>query len=243
MEMIDGIKANTSKGTSRMILSLLEGRREGNLLDAPAGGGALSRLFHQMGHDVTAFDISSDQFSAAEISFVTGDMNRHLPFGEQSFDYVVCVDGIEHLENPYFTIREFTRILRPGGELVFSTPNISAFRSRARYFFTGFHNKGKIPLKEQNPSPLDHINLMTFPEIRYALHRFGLRLGVVTMNRAKFAAWPYALLYPVVAILTSLAFRHEKNPVQRGLNKEIYRQMLSWPVAMGETLIVSVERP
>jgi hypothetical protein len=140
-------------------------------------------------------------------------------------------------------IREFVRILKPVGELFISTPNISAFRSRARYFFTGFHNKGKTPLQERNPSPLHHINLMTFPEIRYGLHCFGLKINVITMNRAKLAAWPYILLYPLVAFFTLFAFRHEKDSIQRQLNKEIIRQMLSWPVAMGETLILSAKKP
>ena len=84
---------------------------------------------------------------------------------------------------------------------------------------------------------------MTFPEIRYGLHRFGLNLNVITMNRAKLAALPYLLLYPFVAIFTLFAFRHEKDSIQRKLNKEIFRQMLSWPVAMGETLILLAKKP
>jgi 2-polyprenyl-3-methyl-5-hydroxy-6-metoxy-1,4-benzoquinol methylase len=153
MEIIDGLKANTSKGTSRVILSLLEGQPIGRVLDAPAGEGAMSRLLAKRGHDVIAFEIDEREFAAKEVSLVTGDMNRPLPFRNESFTYVVCMDGIEHLENPYLTIREFARILKRDGALFISTPNISAFRSRARYFLTGFHNKGKIPLQERNPSP------------------------------------------------------------------------------------------
>ncbi len=243
MEIIDGLKANTSKGTSRVILSLLEGQPIGRVLDAPAGEGAMSRLLAKRGHDVIAFEIDEREFAAKEVSLVTGDMNRPLPFRNESFAYVVCMDGIEHLENPYLTIREFARILKRDGDLFISTPNISAFRSRARYFLTGFHNKGKIPLQERNPSPLHHINLMTFPEIRYGLHRFGLRLNGISMNRVKLAAWPYAFLYPFVAIFTLFTFRHEKDSIQRKLNKEIFRQMLSWPVTMGETLVLSAKKP
>ena len=243
MEIIDGLKANTSKGTSRVILSLLEGQPIGRVLDAPAGEGAMSRLLAKRGHGVIAFEIDEREFAAKEVSLVTGDMNRPLPFRNESFACVVCMDGIEHLENPYLTIREFARILKRDGDLFISTPNISAFRSRARYFLTGFHNKGKIPLQERNPSPLHHINLMTFPEIRYGLHRFGLDLNVITMNRAKLAAWPYAFLYPFVAIFTLFTFRHEKDSIQRKLNKEIFHQILSWPVAMGETLILSARKP
>ena len=143
MELIDGLKANTSKGTSGVILSMLEGRPKGRVLDAPAGAGAISRLLAKRGHDVIAFEINEREFAAKEVSLVTGDMNRPLPFRNESFAYVVCMDGIEHLENPYFAIREFARILKPGGELFISTPNISAFRSRARYFLRASTTKGK----------------------------------------------------------------------------------------------------
>jgi SAM-dependent methyltransferase len=243
MEIIGGLKANTSKGTLGVILSILEERPKGRVLDAPAGAGAMSRLLAKRGHDVIAFEIDEREFAAKEVTLVIGDMNRPLPFWNDSFDYIVCIDGIEHLENPYFVIREFARILKPGGELFISTPNISALRSRVRYFFTGFHNKGKTPLQERNPSPLHHINLMTFPEIRYGLHRFGLNLNVITMNRVKLAAWPYVFLYPFIAFFTFFAFRHEKDSIQRQLNKEIFRQMLSWPVVMGETLILLAKKP
>lgn len=243
MEIIGGLKVNTSKGTSGVVLSMLERQPKGRVLDAPAGAGAMSRLLAKRGYDVTAFDLNEREFAAKEVPLVTGDMNRPLPFRDGSFDYVVCIDGIEHLENPYLAIREFARILKPGGELFISTPNICAFRSRTRYFLTGFHNKGKTPLQERNPSPLHHINLMTFPEIRYGLHRFGLEINVITMNRAKLAAWPYIFLYPFIAFFTLFAFRHEKDSIQRQLNKEIFRQMLSWPVVMGETLVLSARKP
>ena len=107
---------------------------------------------------------------------------------------------------------------------------------------TGFHNKGKLPLQEERPSPLHHINLMTFPELRYALHRSGLRLQTLTTNRVKPSALPYLLLYPFVALGTLFAFRREHDRRQRVLNREILRQLLSWSVAGGETLILSATK-
>ncbi len=87
-------------------------------------------------------------------------------------------------------MREFARVLKKGGLWIISTPNISAFRSRQRYLFSGFHNKGRKPMEEESPAPRHHINLLTFPE----------------------------------------------------LNNDIYRQMLSWPVCMGETVIIVARR-
>ena len=79
---------------------------------------------------------------------------------------------------------------------------------------------------------------MSFPELRYALHRVGFKITTITTNRVKLAALPSALLYPFSALATYLALTKEKDTRQRELNREIYRQMYSWPVSMGETLIL-----
>jgi hypothetical protein len=134
-------------------------------------------------------------------------------------------------------------VLAPGGQLILSTPNISALRSRQRYLFTGFHNKGRKPMEEERPSPRDHISLMTFPELRYGMHRAGLRIDTVTANRVKAASLYTVLYYPFVALWTSRVLAREKDTRQRELNRDIYHQLLSWPVCMGETLIIRARKP
>ena len=243
MEIIAGLKASTSRGTTARIFSMLRARPSGRVLDAPAGAGALSRLMAQQGHAVVALDIDGRSFQPRDIPVVAADLNRPLPFPDATFDYAVCVDGIEHLENPFAMVREFRRVLKPGGEVFISTPNISSFRSRTRYLLTGFHNKGKKPLNESVPSPFQHISLVSFPELRYALCRAGFTLAAVSANRVTFATWPYVLLYPLAALFMAAAFHQEKDQAQKRINREIYRQMLTWPVALGETLVIAARKP
>jgi len=45
-----------------------------------------------------------------------------LPFADASFDAVVMADVIEHLPDPHATLREITRVLRPDGRVVVTTP-------------------------------------------------------------------------------------------------------------------------
>lgn len=47
-----------------------------------------------------------------------------LPFVDQSFDLVVCLWVLEHLESPEDVLGEVHRVLRPGGHFVFLTPNL-----------------------------------------------------------------------------------------------------------------------
>lgn len=242
MDTVDGITANTSKGTIRKVLELVLRAPGDRILDAPAGRGALAAQLVKAGKIVTALELATDTIKVQGVERVAGNLEEPLPFEDSAFDCVASVDGIEHLQNPFHAVREFHRVLKPGGVLILSTPNISAWRSRARYLFTGFHNKGKLPLTEEAPNPLHHINLLSYPSLRYMLVRFGFRIVTVTANRVKPIAYPYALLYPAVALATRFTFRRETDPRQRELNRGIYAHLLSWPVAMGETLILEASR-
>ncbi|HJR79472.1 MAG TPA: class I SAM-dependent methyltransferase [Anaerolineales bacterium] len=50
-----------------------------------------------------------------------------LPLADASFDCVLLSEVIEHLEVPQVSIREATRVLRPGGRLLVTTPNYRSF--------------------------------------------------------------------------------------------------------------------
>jgi SAM-dependent methyltransferase len=49
---------------------------------------------------------------------------EHLPFAAESFNLIVCLWVVEHLESPEVVLREVRRVLRPGGHFVFLTPNL-----------------------------------------------------------------------------------------------------------------------
>ena len=50
-----------------------------------------------------------------------------LPLPDDSFDGIILSEVIEHLEKPQISIREATRVLRPGGRLLVTTPNYRSF--------------------------------------------------------------------------------------------------------------------
>ncbi len=62
-----------------------------------------------------------------------------FPYPDGHFAAVVCCELVEHLaEDPMHMMAEINRILRPGGALVMSTPNICSFRS-VRALLSGYH--------------------------------------------------------------------------------------------------------
>lgn len=62
-----------------------------------------------------------------------------LPYAEGSFDRALCLDVLEHLDfagQPH-ALAELFRVLRPGGELFVTVPNLAHLQSRVHFLLTG----------------------------------------------------------------------------------------------------------
>lgn len=59
-----------------------------------------------------------------------GDLSQKLPYSEKSVDAVLCLDVLEHLKNDRMPLKEFYRILKPGGVLVITVPAYPQLMSR-----------------------------------------------------------------------------------------------------------------
>ena len=57
-----------------------------------------------------------------KVHYITHDCSKKLPWPNESVDYVVAGEFIEHLVEPWVFIDEALRILKPGGYLAVSTP-------------------------------------------------------------------------------------------------------------------------
>jgi 2-polyprenyl-3-methyl-5-hydroxy-6-metoxy-1,4-benzoquinol methylase len=112
------------------IIGMLSEQERGRLLDVPTGTGVLADRLHKMGFDVSCCDIQPSFFAAKDLTVQLGDMNIHLPYEAEWFDYIICLDGLEHTENPLNAIREFSRIMKKGGRLFISIPNYLNIESR-----------------------------------------------------------------------------------------------------------------
>src|SRR2546425_12870791 len=58
------------------------------------------------------------------------DISAGIPFPDGSFDHVFCIEVLEHVPSPYFTLGEIHRILRPGGVLTLSEIGRASCRER-----------------------------------------------------------------------------------------------------------------
>lgn len=110
----------------------LYGERQ-RILDIPAGNGLLSDKLRQDGHVVVPADINKEH-----PEFVYANMADALPFPAGDFDTVICLEGLEHLLDPLFAVRELNRVCRKGGHIIVSIPNIQNCYSRLHFLCKGY---------------------------------------------------------------------------------------------------------
>lgn len=94
--------------------------------------GVLGRVDHKEVHsaDGEVFTCEIDLFDAEKDVF---------PYPDNSFKTVVCGELLEHLTaDPFHMMSEINRILKPGGHLVLTTPNICSLRA-LKAILTGYH--------------------------------------------------------------------------------------------------------
>jgi ubiquinone/menaquinone biosynthesis C-methylase UbiE len=118
------------------------------VLDAGCGSGKFSpeRSISSPAFHLVGFDNFAAVQKNTRVDFRSaGDVN-HLPFADRAFDAVYARWLIEHLEDPATTLREFHRVMKPGGHLALFTTNIQhyygvAARFTPHWFHTCFNRR------------------------------------------------------------------------------------------------------
>lgn len=118
----------------RMRRRRIEGyRRNGRILDVGCGRGLFLSLMRQAGWDVAGVEYDEETASCARDAFgipvVSGDPD-HWPFMERAFDAVTLYHVLEHVQDPRAMIERCCRLLKRGGLLVISVPNLSSLQAR-----------------------------------------------------------------------------------------------------------------
>ncbi len=146
----------------------------GHLIDIPCGTGYLSERATREGWDVSAADLLPELWQGNPATKIQkADLDATLPFPDTSADAVVCCEGLEHIENPWNALREFRRILKPGGNLITSIPNTVDLRQRFRMLRRGHWG-------HYFPSVADHQNHMGTFVLCHALMRNGFTIRSIS---------------------------------------------------------------
>lgn len=178
---------------------ILENENKGKLLDVPAGHGALAVKLKNLGFDVYCCDLYPELFSLTEFEIKGGNLDAKLPYEDEFFDKVVCIEGLEHIENPANAIREFARILKKNGDLIVSVPNIMNIEERLKWLFSGYTSHFK-PLSAEALNEIRenikngyagmdevalHVNPIGYSEVRFLLEKSGFEVEKTYLDKPK----------------------------------------------------------
>jgi len=221
------------------------GRPLGKVLDIGTGDGRLASHLHSLGHEMAACDcLPEAEWNLKHISYRQCDIALGLPFNDETFDYVVCTEVIEHVENPFALCREIKRVLRPGGSVIMSTPNILNMRSRFKFLMDGsflFFNHPPIEWDQKEGRPHVHVYPIRYHELEYYLYKAGLTVNEAFTNLRSYS---WRLFFPVELLLRLHAGHMEKRAKKKdgmALGR-IYSRILSDDLLFGTHLIVHAVR-
>jgi len=228
---------------------------EGRILDLPAGDGVNSRGLAAAGYEVVAADLFPENCRAEGFTVVKADLGRPLPFPDASFDGVLFSEGIEHIDAQVAALREMARVLRPGGVLVVTTPNVLSLRARLASMLTGHPHPARAlvvrtaglwggPAGGDGEVYFGHVFLITAFQLRFYLEHTGLR--VVGVGSARWAIHSLVLalfLLPLVWVATRLALANRRSKVPPALRRELLSQVLSPSVLFGNKLVMTARKP
>ncbi|MBI4755101.1 MAG: bifunctional 2-polyprenyl-6-hydroxyphenol methylase/3-demethylubiquinol 3-O-methyltransferase UbiG [Betaproteobacteria bacterium] len=102
------------------------------VLDVGCGGGILSEGMAQRGALVTGIDLADKALSVArlhlyesglEVEYLGTSAEQFAQERPASFDLVTCLEMLEHVPNPASTVAACASLVKPGGDVVFSTIN------------------------------------------------------------------------------------------------------------------------
>ena len=244
--------------TNRRVVELvtsgdLRGRR---VLDVGAGEGYLaSRIGEHVRQRygvappeiLSACDLFPDLFKYPGLHCDQVPPDGRLPYEDGTFDIVTCVEVFEHIEDQFQQAREFHRVLKPGGRLLLTTPNLLNINSRLRNLHSGFAQLfDPLPLDDHCPVHLGgHIHPVNFYFLAYIFRRAGFRELIPRFDFQKRSGFALAAIFYLPIRLWHFGF-HRRMRRKYGEvyeeNRPLLRHINRWRMLTSRTLILDATR-
>ena len=248
-EIRDLLSAARQRGEAAGLEPPSSGRRL--CLDLPAGTGVNSPGIREAGYEPVAGDLYPEEAHEGGTPAVRCDFTRSLPFADGSFDAVLTSEGIEHHPAQSWWMTEFARVLRPGGAIVITTPNIFSARARLSTAFNTHYSFRRIPISEVTgiwgerkgcPPYLGHVHMIGYPELRFILAQAGLRVTGVSSAKWSVSSVLIGLLMWLPCWLNTRRLYRRFLKKHPHIADEITRHSLSADLMFGKKLIVCAEK-
>lgn len=174
------------------------------VLDVGCGYGGLGRNLHDRGvKQVFGVEINPDaasQLAGVYADYWIGDVEHvNLPADIDAFDCIVFADVLEHLRDPWGTIKRYLQWLRPGGYVVASIPNV---RNLALLY--NLTIRGRWRYEESGLLDRTHLRFFTRREIVDLFAGAGQEIELIQENRERFSLARRIIASPILALIPDL---------------------------------------
>jgi SAM-dependent methyltransferase len=230
------------------VTEIFGGANKGRVLDLGCGDGDYANSLTALGFEVTASDMDAKRFKYQDrIKFEASDLDKPLPFPDRSFDYVLLLEVIEHLYNPDFVVKQISRVLKPGGRLVLSTPNILNLTSRMRFLFEGNFDFFREPILDYSkvfPAAIQNMHVIPwrYQELEYLLFRNGLSVECVYAGLLK-SSLKFLAFFLLPMICWQSRQKERRSLRKGGVDyKRMNKLLLSKEFLYGKHLIIKAQK-
>jgi ubiquinone/menaquinone biosynthesis C-methylase UbiE len=145
---INAIGSSNGNNRDQWIIKQLQSLSSGiDLLDAGAGEqpykkycshlNYVSQDFAQYKPEALKEGLQMNEWEYGKLDIIS-DVTS-IPRPDHSFDAVLCTEVIEHIINPLEAIKEFSRLLKPGGQLILTAPFCSMTHFAPYHFYSGYN--------------------------------------------------------------------------------------------------------
>jgi len=223
------------------VLDVLASLDVESLLDCAAGQGAFASRTQQSGYTVSCCDILPEQFRADGIDCQYANLNERIPFPDESFDAVTCLNSLQRVWARGRALHEMARVLKPGGHLIVSLFNNNNLMRRAMFLLSGSIISDTIgppyAFVPDEPDPASSFrHPITVADTLAAAESVGLelrRLEAVVWSKGSLLLAPLALVPLLLQPLLPQRYRDHCRPREASAPGVLFKDCLVFVVRKG----------
>lgn len=160
-----------------------------SVLDVGCGDGLLGRQLKAQGiKKVIGIEVNRAAAGQAKKHLddvIVADVeNAQLAFADTSFDVIICADVLEHLVNPWETLKRLNAFLLNDGFFLISIPNIRYYRVLYKLIF-----KGEFKYEDQGILDITHLRFFTFKMLKAYMSEIDFKIVKVKRNFSGHISW------------------------------------------------------
>ncbi|MFH1630249.1 MAG: class I SAM-dependent methyltransferase [Pseudomonadota bacterium] len=159
----------------------IENLQQPAILDIGAGTGIILKILERFGKAFgTELSFEAIRFlKERQLNLIVrSDANKNLPFRNESFSVITCLDVLEHLDRDSALLKEMFRVCRPGGYVLITVPSFQAFWSPHD---TALHHKRRYTRSHI----LTYVKKLRFKVLKASYYNMILSIPIWTIRRIR----------------------------------------------------------